>query len=147
MPPARNVGPKASHLLLGERGEAAAEKLLRAKGYRVLYRNWRAGSLELDLVCRTGRTVVFVEVKARGAGSRGSPTDGLTPAKRSRLARAAAQWLSAHDLWGAPCRFDLVAVHAAKGEGGEPGTLECEHFENVIDIAEALSAQGSWQPW
>lgn len=139
MPPAVKRG--AAHLALGAAGEESAAEFLRQKGFKIVERNWRAGKLELDLVCRQKKTIVFVEVKARGVGSLGSPADGLTPAKRGRLARAAAQWLSANDAWGAPCRFDLVSVREAEGR------LLCEHVEDVIDMTEALGGMGSWQPW
>jgi len=139
VPPAVRRG--AAHLALGAAGEEAAAACLRHKGFTIIERNWRVGRLELDLICRTKKLIVFVEVKARGAGSLGSPADGLTPAKRERLARAAAQWLSANDAWGAPCRFDLVAV---REEGGQ---LACEHVEDVLDMAAALGSKGTWQPW
>ena len=139
MPPAVRKG--AAHLAFGAAGEEAAAEFLRRAGFAVVDRNWRVGKLELDLVCRRKKTVVFVEVKARGVGSLGSPADGLTPAKKNRLARAAAQWLSANDAWDAPCRFDLVAVRE------EGGRLVCEHVEDVIDMATALGGAGSWQPW
>jgi len=139
VPPAVKRG--AAHLALGAAGEEAAAECLRRKGFKVVERNWRVGKLELDLICKRKKTIVFVEVKARGSGSLGSPADGLTPAKRERLARAAAQWLSANEAWGAPCRFDLVAVRE------EEGRLTCEHVEDVIDMAAALGSGNSWQPW
>lgn len=136
--PARNPA-------LGARGEEAAAELLRSKGLRVLHRNLRLGRLELDLVCEQGDTLVFVEVKARGAGSLGGPADGLTHQKRERLLRAASQYLSQHDLWSRPCRFDLVAVWE------EAGALRAEHVEDAIgaeDLASApKSRAGGWQPW
>lgn len=74
---------------LGRAGEEAAATLLRAHGMRVLARNWRSGPLELDLVCREGDTLVFVEVKTRGPGSLGSARDAVGPRKRQSLIRAA----------------------------------------------------------
>ena len=56
---------RAAHLVLGRRGEEAAVRLLLAKGYTILARNWRVRSGELDIVARDGRTLVFVEVKTR----------------------------------------------------------------------------------
>jgi putative endonuclease len=127
----------ARHLALGAAGEEAAAALLAAKGLRVLARNWRSGGLELDLVCREGRTIVFVEVKTRGPGSRGTPADGLTPAKRGRLVRAASLWLSENEAWDAPCRFDLVAVTPAPGGGFE-----------TVHLPDAMTADGlGFQPF
>lgn len=135
------VGGKglAPHLRTGRRGEDLAERRLKAQGMRILERNYRTRSGELDLVCQAGDTLVFVEVKTRKAGSRAEPHQALTPAKRARLVRAAAQYLSAAGGWGAPCRFDLVEVLA-------PGTPQ----ESVRHIANAFTLDGSgagWQPW
>lgn len=114
----------------GGLGEDAAARHLESEGFRVLERNWRHGRLELDLVCRDRDTLVFVEVKTRGRGSRGCASQALSREKCSRLVRAASQYLSAHDLWDMPCRFDLAAV----SEG--PEGLEVALYRDVIDAAD-----------
>ena len=50
---------------LGVSAEGRAAVLLAAKGYRELARRWKSPVGEIDLVVRRGRTLVFVEVKAR----------------------------------------------------------------------------------
>ncbi|HXR28771.1 MAG TPA: YraN family protein [Solirubrobacteraceae bacterium] len=84
---------------LGRLGEQlAAEHLLR-RGFRVLARNVRTRSGEIDLIGFDGRTLVFVEVKTSRAahGPRGEAGDGplarLKPRQRARLRRQAAAWL------------------------------------------------------
>lgn len=130
---------------LGRAGEEAATTLLRAHGMRVLARNWRSGPLELDLVCREGDTLVFVEVKTRGPGSLGSARDAVGPRKRQSLIRAARAWLAAHDQWHLPCRFDLVCI--------EPGPAgpHMEHIRHAFDLSgsgpSVDSGHASWQPW
>lgn len=135
----------ARHLVLGARGEEAAARHLEAKGLRILHRNLRLGRLELDLVCEQGDTLVFVEVKSRGAGSLGGPADGLTGQKCERLLRAARQYLSLHDQWSRPCRFDLVGVWE------EGGVLRVVHEENALSAEEAQVSgrkrTAGWQPW
>lgn len=118
----------ARHLKLGRDGEEAARALLKAKGFRVMESNVNLGRVELDLICRDGDTIVFVEVKTRGEGSMGSPEDGLSPSKAGHLARAAAMWLSKRKMWESPCRFDLVAVHE---QGDE---LVLVHHLDVIQL-------------
>lgn len=112
----------------GDRGEDAAARHLKGRGYRILERNWRWRQWELDLVCRDGDTVVFVEVKTRSARTMGTPADALTRAKQQRLVKAASRYLSEHDLWDSPCRFDLVGV-VDNGDG-----LAIEHMENAFDL-------------
>ena len=54
---------------LGQRGEEAAERYLKRRGYKVLARGNRLRPGELDLVMLDGRTIVFVEVKTRQSQS------------------------------------------------------------------------------
>ncbi len=55
----------------GVEGERLAARFLRKQnGYKIVARNWRSPRDrrdEIDLVCRDGLTLVFVEVKTRAA--------------------------------------------------------------------------------
>lgn len=134
----------ARHLHLGRQGEDAAAALLEAKGLRVLERNAVFGRLELDLVCQDQDTLVFVEVKTRAEGSLASPAEGLTAQKRARLLRAAQAYLSHHQLWHKPCRFDLVSVLVRNN-----AIRHIEHIENAMtaDEPQGRNRSSSWQPW
>jgi putative endonuclease len=126
---------------LGGRGEAAAARLLASKRYRILDRNWRQGRLELDLVCEDGDEIVFVEVKTRTAGTLGSPADGMSPAKRRNVIKAARCWLAAHTAWERACRFDVVCVTDSGQE------LRLEHHPNAFGLADSLArGHAPWQP-
>jgi putative endonuclease len=114
---------------LGDQGEDAASRHLRAKGFRILARNWRFRQWELDLVCRDRDTVVFVEVKTRMAGSMTAPGEALTRTKQARLIKAASHYLTEFELWDEPCRFDLAAVTDTGS------SLDVEHIENVFDLS------------
>lgn len=60
---------------------------------RILARNWRSGSYELDLVCRDGDELVFVEVRLRGKEDLASPEASMTPAKCRSVVKAARAYL------------------------------------------------------
>ena len=60
---------------LGLSAESRAAMFLVAKGYRIVARRWKTPFGEIDIVARRRRTLVFVEVKARGRIS-------MTPSKR-----------------------------------------------------------------
>ena len=97
---------------LGRRGEDAAARHLRQRGWKVLHRNFRAPEGgEVDLVCRDGDTLVFAEVKTRARSSELSrPADNVTPEKERLVARGALAWLR---LLGDPdieFRFDIIEV-------------------------------------
>ena len=140
-----NTGKKpatASHLQLGKEGEDAAAALLKRKGYALLDRNWRQARLELDVVCRDGDTIVFVEVKTRGSDKHGGPAYAVSQSKQRTLCRAARAWLAAHEAWDQPCRFDVICALRSGS------TLHLEHFCHAFDCPPALdSSHTSWQPW
>jgi len=88
---------------------AAAEHLTRA-GLAILERNVRLGHGEIDLVCRDGDVVVFVEVKCRRATWGDAPAAAVSWYKQRRLTRLAQHYLKWRRLEGARCRFDVVSV-------------------------------------
>jgi putative endonuclease len=109
----RRKAPLAPHLLLGRKGEAAAERYLKKESFKILYRNFRARSGgEIDLVCRDRKeeVLVFVEVKTRRNEMFGAPSEAVNWRKRNRIIRAAKEWLRLLDLPEIPFRFDIVEV-------------------------------------
>ena len=100
----------------GKRGEAQAAVFLEQHGLKVVARNYRCRGGELDLVCREGRTLVFVEVRERRSLRFGGAAASVDFRKRQRLTRAAQRYLAlAFGPKPPPCRFDVVAF-----EAGEP---------------------------
>lgn len=108
--PARNPDRRAA---TARWGEALAAWFLRFKGYRVEARNWRCPQGELDLVCRDGETLVFVEVKTRGGGTAGDPEDAVDRRKQQRLVRLANAYLAHLGGEMPPCRFDVIAIESS----------------------------------
>ena len=94
----------------GRRGEDAAAQYLERAGYVILARNYRCRVGEIDLVALDGRTVVFVEVKARHGGESGAPLESLRPDQQRRIARAAEHYVARHRLLDRAARFDVVGV-------------------------------------
>jgi putative endonuclease len=94
---------------LGVSAEGRAALLLNAKGYRELARRWKSPLGEVDLVMRRGKTIVFVEVKARA--SLDDAAFAILPRQQRRIAGAAAAWLAAHpEHAGYDIRFDAVLI-------------------------------------
>jgi putative endonuclease len=104
-----NNGKRQTAFKLGVSAEGRAALLLAAKGYRELARRWKSPVGEVDLVVRRGRTLVFVEVKARPRID-DAAWSVLTRQKR-RIVAAAEAWLAAHpEHAGYDIRFDAVLV-------------------------------------
>src|SRR5207249_1147092 len=74
----RSNPPSPEPAELGRRGEKLAARFLRAHGYKILRRNFRAPrGGEVDIVCREKDALVFVEVKTRSTIYFGAPAEAV----------------------------------------------------------------------
>ncbi len=93
----------------GRRAETLASWWLGLKGFRTEATRWRSPVGEIDLICRRGDLVVFVEVKRRA--SLAAAAEAVSAAQRERVARAAEHFLARRgDLAGCRLRFDAVLL-------------------------------------
>jgi putative endonuclease len=74
----------------------------------------------VDLVCRDGEVLCFVEVRSRGPGDRGGPEETVGVAKARRVVAAATDWAVRNGGLDREIRFDVVAVRT----GGDGPSLE-----------------------
>ena len=113
---------------LGQLGESLAARELERRGYRIAERNWRCAVGEIDLVAERRGVLVFVEVRTRRGGERGTPEESLTPRKQAKLIEVAQTYLEEHPAdrdW----RIDVVAVElSSRGK-----LLRVDVIENAIE--------------
>ena len=122
----------ARHLQRGASGEKLACRFLRREGYKILYRNFRGRTGgEIDIVCRDGDTLVFVEVKTRTREDFGRPFEAIHADQQRRIFRGALAWLRMLDNPDIFFRFDVVEV--VMGEGAAP---RLELIRNAFGLAE-----------
>jgi putative endonuclease len=93
----------------GLSAEVRAAWSLRLKGYSIIARRFKSPRGEIDIVARRGRTIAFVEVKARASFE--VALEAVTPRARRRIEAAAADWGVRHPafadfFW----RYDIVVV-------------------------------------
>jgi putative endonuclease len=112
--------------VLGREGEQAAVSYLEGRGFRILDRNWRCADGEIDIVAVERHTFVVCEVKTRSGIRYGTPLDAVDRAKRRRLRRLAALWLSAHGV-----RFDQIRIDVLGLLRDEVGGFTIEHVRGV----------------
>jgi putative endonuclease len=112
---------------LGKTGEDLACKELERRGYAIVARRYRRRGGELDIIARDGKTMVFVEVKAREGRAFGEASEAVTPQKRLTITRLALDYLMRHRLTNCPCRFDVVSIHF------DAGVPAIEVFQNAFD--------------
>ena len=106
------MGDKPRNPLTTEAGHVAEElacRYLEQQGLRLVQRNYRCRTGEVDLIMRDGNQVVFVEVRSRHNSRYGTPAETITRTKQKRLSKAAAHYLLTSHT-NAPCRFDVIAI-------------------------------------
>jgi putative endonuclease len=101
----------SSRQQFGFNGERLAEEYLLKLGFTVVARNFRTREGEIDLICRDGKTLVFVEVKTRRSNRFGAPEEAVTYQKLRRLRTAAFAFLVEHPARA--FRFDVIAIDAS----------------------------------
>lgn len=98
----------------GNIGEEAAAKYLKRLGYKILYRNYVADGHEIDIIAEDREHICFVEVKARGEGSKNPysmrPSDAVDREKRKSIITAARAFL-ASNFGRKKYRFDVAEVY------------------------------------
>lgn len=93
----------------GRLAETLCALSLRLRGYRILARRFRTPVGELDIVARRGRSLAFVEVKARP--SLALAAESIAFRQRKRVERAAGAYLALNPaLAGLDARFDAMLV-------------------------------------
>lgn len=117
----------AEHNDLGHWGEQKAAEYLERKGFRILYRDWRDGHRDLDIVAIDTDRLVIVEVKTRKNNAYIEPEQAVDGRKMHSIATAAAKFIRTHRI-EFPLRFDIVAV-----TGTSDDNCEIHHIEDAFN--------------
>lgn len=118
--------------VLGQVGERLAALHYGSRGYRILARNWRCRSGEIDIVASRDNEVVFCEVKTRSSLAVGYPEESVGYVKQKKLKELATEFLAAYrDVEDVPgvtrVRFDVASVIVPKS-----GPPEVTIFEDAF---------------
>lgn len=111
----------------GRYGEdLAAEFCTRELNYKLLIRNWSHGRDEIDLICRDGETLVFIEVRSRSDSALISGFHSVDGRKKKALLRVSKSYLK--QLRNPPkhFRFDIIDIALTNGARGS-----VRHYANV----------------
>lgn len=128
---AKTVSKK--HLYFGDSGEESAVGLLQAQGYKILARNYRAGSAEIDIIARDKDTFCFIEVKARNSDRFGLPEEAVSVFKQRRISRVALVFLKENKLLDKKARFDVISL--LYSESG----IKADLIKNAFDLNPAYT--------
>ena len=95
----------------GKAGEAAAAFLLEEKGMKILEKNFRSRSGEVDIVALDGETVVFVVVKTWSAYGMDALEQAINAKKKHKIIETSKYFLSSHREYRyMAIRFDIILV-------------------------------------
>lgn len=108
----------------GRLGEDLAAQFLAKKGYQIVEKNYRAGRVEIDLICRKDKLWVFVEVKSR-FNALVQPELAVDYTKQKNIARAAGVYLKRGNITD-PIQFDIIAINFFHGK------IDITHFEDAF---------------
>jgi putative endonuclease len=107
----------------GMMAEALAADFLRARGLKIITRNFRVRGGEIDLIARekTGdrEVIVFVEVRLRRSQRFGGAAASIISGKRRRIVLAARHWLARQKNRHFICRFDCILLNRLEATGIE----------------------------
>lgn len=111
---------------IGDRGEEIAARYLKEHGFRIIARNVRYKSGEIDIVAGRGRELHFVEVRTRTDPDFLPPVETVTARKQGRIRSAAGIFLEENgkkikDVHLTPCYFSVIGVDLS---GAKP-EIEC----------------------
>lgn len=91
--------------------ETMALAHLKKHGLKLLTRNYHSRYGEIDLIMKSKKTIVFVEVRKRAQTQYGHPLETVDHQKQQKIIRTAYAYLKQKHLFErAPCRFDVVGV-------------------------------------
>jgi putative endonuclease len=112
----------------GRKCEEIAARHLENSGYRILEKNYRTGSGEIDIIARDNNFIVFVEVKARQTARFGNSKAAVNADKQRKISMVALHYLKSTGQLASSARFDVVAMHPSGGCEG------IEIVKNAFDL-------------
>ena len=99
----------AVHLELGKKGEDLAVEYLCTRGFNILFRNWKYGRFEIDIIAIKDGMLHFVEVKLRSRAIHGDPEQNITRSKIKSLLKGIDGFLSQHTKYR-DFRLDVLSI-------------------------------------
>ncbi|SNZ09848.1 putative endonuclease [Persephonella hydrogeniphila] len=109
---------------IGKIFEDKAVEFLKEKGYRILDRNFRTRTGEIDIVAKDKDTVVFVEVRYRKNLSFGFPEETVNRKKMKNILSTANRYISMKNFSDFNIRFDVIAIDEK----------DIRHIKNAFDM-------------
>ena len=112
---------------LGNKGEQIASAYLEKIGYKILDKNFRKRTGEIDLIALDTEfdEIVFIEVKTRRGDSYGYPEESVSENKIEKITETANIWLEEKEKDDKSWRIDIIAIELVAEKP------KIEHIKNI----------------
>ena len=114
---------------LGDAGENFAANYLESHGYKIITKNFRVRSAEIDIVAEIDDVIIFVEVKTRSSTKHGLPAEAVNFRKQQKIIEAASVFLQDEKYFDKACRFDVIEIYS------DSVKFSARHIENAFEVA------------
>ena len=105
-----------SKIITGKNGEELACKYLKQKHYKILERNYRCKTGELDIIAKYKKELVFVEVKTRRNLEYGYPIEAVNKIKQKHLVSAINYYIYLNKIKNIDIRVDVIEVYLSQNK-------------------------------
>jgi len=110
---------------LGQKGEDLAVDHLKKAGFKILFRNWKWGKHEIDIIAENKDLIIFVEVKTRTEDYQMHPVTAVTREKQKSIIRAADGYIQKFNI-NKEGRFDVITIIK------KVDSFEIDHIEGAF---------------
>ena len=110
---------------LGQKGEDLAADHLTKAGFKILFRNWKWGKHEIDIIAENKDFIIFAEVKTRSDDYQMHPVTAVTKEKQKSIIFAADGYIKRYKI-DKESRFDVITVIKAGEE------FQIDHIEDAF---------------
>jgi len=99
----------AAHHEFGKAGEQMAADWLDQRGFQLIFRNWKYGRYEVDIIACRESVLHFIEVKSRHGDLFGKPEDWVDRKKGRHLLTAGEGFQQKYPEWSL-IQFDILSI-------------------------------------
>lgn len=111
----------------GQQNEDKAALYLIEKGYVIVKRNYRCRWGEVDIICRQGSQLVFVEVRSKTSNRYGEPEESITDRKIAKIRKTAFEYMAENrEVRFGTFRFDFIGIT------GTGPAMKINHIEGAF---------------
>ncbi|CAM3943811.1 YraN family protein [Paenibacillus alkaliterrae] len=124
------MSEKDQRIQTGKFGEDAACDYLIEADYKIVERNWRCRSGEIDIIADDAGRLVFIEVRTRKTGGRfGTAAESVDRRKQQQVRDTAQVYLRSIGCSAESIRFDVIAITMSRQMDS---ILEYKHYEGAF---------------